>query len=251
MISLRAIQAQPNAAHIALAKLSIPSVLEKVAPAAQSFHLITQNVDGLSERALQAVDAAQRSKSSSPKDYPQQASLIEMHGRLFDLRCTVCSHTVLDFAMPLCPALGEADRRHADVIAAGRSENELQIPVEELPKCAECGSLARPGVVWFGEGIPLLPEIEELIEQADLCLVVGTSSTVRLFRCFFSSTDESMQVQPAASFAYDIQGRYENPGKVAVFNLEESDGSEYADFLFLGGCESELPKAIGVDGEIA
>jgi NAD+-dependent protein deacetylase sirtuin 5 len=60
-----------------------------------------------------------------------------------------------------------------------------------------------------------------------------------------------MQVQPAASFAYEVQERSDNPGKVAVFNLEESDGSEYADFLFLGECELELPKAIGVDGEIA
>jgi NAD-dependent deacetylase sirtuin 5 len=205
MISLRALKAQPNAAHIVLAKLSIPSVLEKVAPAAQSFHLITQNVDGLSERALQAVDAVQRSKSSSPGDYPQHDSLIEMHGRLFDLRCTVCSHTVLDFSMPLCPALGKADEGHTDVIAAGNSENALQIPTEELPKCAECGSLARPGVVWFGEDIPLLPKIDKLVEQADLCLVVGTSSTVRLVQRFSSSTHDSMQVQPAASFADEVQ----------------------------------------------
>jgi len=89
--------------------------------------------------------------------------------------------------MPLCPALGEADRRHADVIAAGRSENELQIPTEELPKCAECGSLARPGVVWFGEEIPLLQKIDMLVEQADLCLVVGTSATVRLVQRFIGS----------------------------------------------------------------
>jgi NAD+-dependent protein deacetylase sirtuin 5 len=80
--------------------------------------------------------------------------------------------------MPLSPELGEADRRHADIIAAGRSENEVPIPIEALPKCAKCGSLARPGVVWFGEGIPLLDEIEKLVEQADLCLVIGTSSTV-------------------------------------------------------------------------
>ena len=56
---------------------------------------------------------------------------------------------------------------------------------------------------------------------------------------------------PAAGFAYEVQNREGDPGRVAVFNLEESDGSEDADFLFLGGCEIELPKALGIDGEIA
>jgi hypothetical protein len=32
-----------------------------------------------------------------------------------------------------------------------------------------------------------------------------------------------------------------------VFNLERSDGDEYADFLFLGPCEKTLPKALGSD----
>jgi hypothetical protein len=72
-----------------------------------------------------------------------------------------------------------------------------------------------------------------------------------LFKISVHQLMDSMQVQPAASFAYDVHERSDNPGKVAVFNLEEEDGSEFADFLFLGGCESELPEAIGVDGKIA
>jgi NAD-dependent deacetylase sirtuin 5 len=36
-----------------------------------------------------------------------------------------------------------------------------------------------------------------------------------------------------------------NGGRVAVFNLDRSQGDEYADFLFLGPCEETLPSALG------
>ena len=35
-------------------------------------------------------------------------------------------------------------------------------------------------------------------------------------------------------------------GTVAVFNLEPSDGDKDASFVFLGPCETELPRALGV-----
>jgi len=44
-----------------------------------------------------------------------------------------------------------------------------------------CGALARPGVVWFDEKPYKLDEINSLVYKADLCLVIGTSSTVRAF----------------------------------------------------------------------
>ncbi|KAJ7837056.1 hypothetical protein B0H14DRAFT_2362552, partial [Mycena olivaceomarginata] len=37
----------------------------------------------------------------------------------------------------------------------------------------------------------------------------------------------------------------EHGGRVTVFNLERSDGDEYADFVFLGPCEETLPDALG------
>ncbi|PVF96445.1 DHS-like NAD/FAD-binding domain-containing protein [Serendipita vermifera] len=229
----KALECQPNAAHVVLAKLAIPNILQKVAPAAESFHLITQNVDGLSPRILQQIESIQKAKEPqvSENDLPDFGTLIEMHGRLFDLRCTQCSHTVFDVSSPLCPALAEADRKHADIVAAGMKENEIDIPIKDLPKCSKCGSLARPGVVWFGEGIPLLPTIYKHVRKADLCLVVGTSS----------------MVYPAAGFASEVKEREDGKGIVAVFNVENTDPDDIADFVFLGGCETELPKAIGVD----
>ena len=35
-----------------------------------------------------------------------------------------------------------------------------------------------PGVVWFGEVPYHLQEIDEIVQKADLAIVVGTSSTV-------------------------------------------------------------------------
>jgi NAD-dependent deacetylase sirtuin 5 len=48
-------------------------------------------------------------------------------------------------------------------------------------------------------------------------------------------------VYPAAGYAADIA---DNGGKVAVFNLQRSEGDEEADFLFLGPCEKTLPLAL-------
>lgn len=59
-------------------------------------------------------------------------------------------------------------------------------------------------------------------------------------------------MQPAASYAYEVQ---EQGGKVAVFNLERSEGDEEADYLFLGPCEETLSKALGLtvsdDGKVS
>jgi NAD-dependent deacetylase sirtuin 5 len=67
---------------------------------------------------------------------------------------------------------------------SGKRVPEAEIPPEDLPRCeqAGCGGLLRPSVVWFGESIPGLDAIESVVEVADMCLVVGTSSVVR-FTC--------------------------------------------------------------------
>ncbi|KAI0028200.1 DHS-like NAD/FAD-binding domain-containing protein [Vararia minispora EC-137] len=194
--------AEPNVAHIALAEFSLPSVREAIAPGS-TFTLITQNIDGLSRIALDA-----------------QPPLLEMHGRLFEVLCTskACKYAELDYTSPLAPALAGTEFM----------EKELKIKRSELPRCKRCGALVRPGVVWWGETPRFLDEIEELVLKADLCLVVGTSSTV----------------YPAAGYAATVQ---EHGGKVAVFNLNRSEGDEEADFLFLGPCEETLPDALGLE----
>jgi NAD-dependent deacetylase len=117
-------QAQPNAGHHALAALArrVPTLT-----------LVTQNVDGLHQRA-------------------GSTGVIEYHGNILRDRCTV-EQVVVDRSR----------------LASGG-----------LPRCASCGGLLRPDVVWFGEMIPraALLAAEAAAEDCDLFLSIGTSSLV-------------------------------------------------------------------------
>jgi NAD-dependent deacetylase len=48
------------------------------------------------------------------------------------------------------------------------------------PRCAECENLVRPGVVWFGEMLPVaaIEAAEQAARGCDVMLVVGTSGAV-------------------------------------------------------------------------
>ncbi|HEY5038663.1 MAG TPA: NAD-dependent deacylase [bacterium] len=80
--------------------------------------------------------------------------VLELHGSLWLVRCA---------GKPSC---GEWEDRH-----------EL---VNLPPKCPHCGALARPGVVWFGEGLPTdaWAEAEKAAQECDAFLVIGTSALV-------------------------------------------------------------------------
>lgn len=211
-----ALKAQPNAAHVALARFSLSSVRETVSPGSK-FTLITQNVDGLSAlaltKAMEIAEAADREHASQ---------IVEMHGRLFDVQCTSCNHVEFNRSSPICEGLAGTEK------LVEKNVMDPELPLDSLPRCSSCGALARPGVVWFGEGIPNLNAIETIVEKADLCIVVGTASTV----------------YPAAGFAAQVQ---ENGGSVAVFNVDRSVGDNDAEFLFLGPCEDLLPQALGLE----
>jgi NAD-dependent protein deacetylase/lipoamidase len=125
-------RAQPNRAHRALAEL------ERAKP---EFRLITQNVDGLEERA-------------------GSRRVIRLHGNIWRLRCTVCGREETNRAVPLEPL---PPRCPCD----GR-----EIPAR--------GGLMRPGVVWFGEALPeeALEQAFRAARAAEVFLVVGTSAVV-------------------------------------------------------------------------
>lgn len=166
------LSAAPNAAHLSLAQLLLsPAVRQRVLPNAQSVHLITQNVDGLSSRALDSV----ASSTDNPATVARE-TIIEMHGSLLRTTCTRCGDTRTNPHQPL-------------------SAEHNPIPVQELPHCAVtgCAGLLRPAVVWFGEPIPELHRIQPLVERCDLIIVLGTSNTV----------------YPAAGFASTVKHRNE------------------------------------------
>ncbi|KAI0361449.1 DHS-like NAD/FAD-binding domain-containing protein [Trametes cingulata] len=241
----KALEAKPNPAHEVVAKMAMPEYLKKVAPDARSFHLITQNVDRLSVDALHALlerisrerhlqdhipDDSSTGSAPTPKPTPRprvyKDAIYEMHGRIFDVQCTrpECGYRAEDRSHPLCPALGRAEASFRDFKDAGSAN--VDIPLEELPRCPQCGALARPGVVWFDEKPYHLDEINGVVYKADMCLVVGTSS----------------QVRPASTYAHRVQ---RHGGKVAVFNLDPSEKDvATADFVFRGPCEEVLPRIL-------
>jgi len=99
----RVLAAHPNAAHTAVSLLCMPSIRNELdIPPDATFHHINQNVDGLALRSLTSVSEAHEPSSSPPSN-----SLIQMHGRLFDVLCTdkSCGHVEFNTSSPVCPAL--------------------------------------------------------------------------------------------------------------------------------------------------
>lgn len=80
--------------------------------------------------------------------------LVEIHGCINRAKCTVCGNL-----FDLLPA-----------------------PLDDLPVHCECGRLARPDVLWFGESYDqsLLGRALEFMSEADFVLVVGTSGMVSM-----------------------------------------------------------------------
>lgn len=80
---------------------------------------------------------------------------------------------------------------HGELMKArSTADPSLVYPVDgwqlkEGDKC-EKGSQLRPHIVWFGEEVPLMPMAADLVEKADILIVVGTS----------------LQVYPAAGLAF-------------------------------------------------
>jgi NAD-dependent deacetylase len=98
---------------------------------------------------------------------------------------------------------------------------------ETIPHCQECGELARPGVVWFGEILP--PEVFEAAQEAsaqcEVMMVVGTSSVV----------------QPAASLAGWARS---NGACVIEINPEATPLTGSADLALAGPSGEVLPAIV-------
>ena len=78
--------------------------------------------------------------------------VLEVHGNLARVRCTGC----------------------------GKVEDRGGEDLPDLPRCAACGALLRPDVVWFYESLPedVWCEAEAAAAECQCFLVVGTSAVV-------------------------------------------------------------------------
>ncbi|GAA3123010.1 NAD-dependent protein deacetylase [Planomonospora alba] len=121
-------KAEPNAAHRALAALP-------------DAWIVTQNVDGLHQRA------------GSPPE-----RVLELHGNMFGAVCTACGAR-------------STTREAIDRVLAG----------EDDPACRDCGGILKTATVMFGQSLDLalLGRAVEAAEACEVFLAVGTSLQVQ------------------------------------------------------------------------
>jgi NAD-dependent SIR2 family protein deacetylase len=147
--------ARPNAGHHALARLEELGRLDL---------LVTQNVDGLHERA-------------------GSRALVALHGRIAEVVCLDCRSVTSRTAVQARMAAhnpGWVDR-HAT--AEARPDGDVELDETRgfaVPTCERCGGRLKPHVVFFGENVPRdrVVRAQEAVDRADALLVVGSSLTV-------------------------------------------------------------------------
>ena len=147
-------RAQPNAGHLVLATAE---------QRGRVFSVITQNVDGLHQKA------------GSNK-------VLELHGRLDRVLCTGCGDILSRPEMDArISQLNPEVNRFQDVEFTPDGDAEVEVGKSfRVPDCGFCGAHYKPDVVFFGEQVPLsrVETAEGLLNQAEALLIAGTSLTV-------------------------------------------------------------------------
>jgi NAD-dependent deacetylase len=126
-------------------------------------------------------------------------NVLELHGNLRRVRCTAC---------PV------------------REDRGVE-PLDELPRCAACGAMLRPDIVWFEEALPEdIWQAASMAARACECfLVVGTSAVV----------------YPAAML---IPLARDNGARVIEVNVERTAASAHADVSLFGPSGKVLPQLL-------
>jgi NAD-dependent SIR2 family protein deacetylase len=148
--------AEPNAGHLVVAELERHGLVSAV---------ITQNVDGLHQRAGSRV-------------------VVELHGGLDRVRCLSCgqrsARLALDHRLSAANPGWEAaaERINPDGDAVLPDEIVRRFTVVD---CDACGGTLKPDVIFFGENVPRdrVAACFALTEAASALLVLGSSLTVQ------------------------------------------------------------------------
>lgn len=148
-------RAEPNAAHRALAEAQSAGRISR---------LVTQNVDGLHQRA-------------------GSSEVIDLHGRIDEVACLHCATRYaraqvqqrLARENPQWAALNAEAAPDGDADLEGSDFSRFRVPV-----CEACGGMLKPDVVFFGENVPRTryEQARAALEQSDALLVVGSSLMV-------------------------------------------------------------------------
>jgi NAD-dependent deacetylase len=206
-------EVEPNAAHLALARL------DKKWPG--DLLIVTQNVDDLHERA-----GARR--------------LLHMHGEVAKGWCLRCNKR-FPWRGPMSPFTARPepveglhfsqddsegqpfDKLRANGLPGAIRETELRAngSANVCPQCEAVG-MVRPDIVWFGEMPYEMERIERALQNADLFVSIGTSGAV----------------YPAAGFVQTA--RYCGAHCIEM-NLEPSQGSIFFHESRMGRARELVP----------
>jgi len=198
-------EVEPNAAHVALARLDAEWPGELL--------IVTQNVDDLHERA-----GAKR--------------LLHMHGELMRGWCLACDER-FGWAGDMLPVLRDAsstrsaapqDERLTLSAHAEEGLSGAEGPSRSTNRCPCCEAQdnVRPDIVWFGEMPYEMEAIEAALMACDLFVSIGTSGAV----------------YPAAGF---VQTAKYVGARTLEINLEPSQGSIFFDERRYGLASEEVP----------
>jgi NAD-dependent SIR2 family protein deacetylase len=203
----RIVDAQPNPAHRALARLQQLGRIET---------LVTQNVDGLHQRA-------------------GSSNVVDLHGQLSNVECVSCKRVTARDALQ--PALRrQLMRSRSDLNrVSSRSfapDGDAELDDAEhrdfvVPTCNACGGILKPAVVFFGETVPpqRVAAAYAGLERSDALLVAGSSLMV------FSG--------------YRFVKRAATYGKpIAIVNVGKTRADALAHLKIQGGCASTLTAAV-------
>jgi len=147
--------ASPTSAHHALTRLQ---------GAGHVRLLVTQNVDGLHDRAA-------------------SRQVIDLHGRIDTVCCLSCGQrsqrrVLQDDLLQRNPAWAGL---HAPSAPDGDADLEgLDFAQFDVPDCPACGGMLKPDVVFFGENVPRerVALVRAALAESDAVLVAGSSLMV-------------------------------------------------------------------------
>lgn len=156
LVGFRALrEAQPNASHSALAGLEQQGWISGV---------ITQNVDGLHQRA-------------------GSRRVVDLHGRADVVRCMECGARRM--RQELHDELGQLNPEWLELGAQAAPDGDADLERDfhgfRVPACAGCGDgIWKPDVVFFGDSVPrsTVDEAFALLDECQGLLVVGSSLMV-------------------------------------------------------------------------
>ncbi len=147
-------RARPNDAHLGLAALELRQQIEL---------LVTQNVDGLHQRA-------------------GSNAVLDLHGRSDRVLCLGCGQR---YSRALVQQRLADDnptfaRQQAPAAPDGDADLDVDFSQFTLHDCERCGGILKPDVVFFGDQVPRdrVSSAMEALARADAMLVVGSSLMV-------------------------------------------------------------------------